>query len=85
MTEFVSPIIGLIVNAMALFGAISAIALVLHIYRKRREDSSDSFADENLRNHIDDTAKTEQKAIEKAVSGKSPADDLAKLGNDRRE
>ena len=84
MAEFLSPVVGVIVNAMALFGAVSAVALALHLYRKKREVPAGSFQSDTLRKHIDNAAKTEQTAIESAVSGDNAADALAKLGNERR-
>ena len=81
-----SDLIGHVVNALALAGMAGLVYIAIRLLiRKTREVSSESPADENLRQHISQQAKTEQRAIERAVNSDDAPDALADLGNRRRE
>ena len=79
-------LVGHIINALAGVGvACVAYFIIVMVRRRSGEVAAESSADENLRNHIDEQAKRQQTAIERAVNGDDAADELAALGNQRRE
>ena len=79
-------LVGHIINALAGVGVACVAYFIITLLKRRYgEVAAESSADENLRNHIDEQAKRQQTAIERAVNGDSAPGDLAALGNRRRE
>tara|TARA_Y100000356_G_C11093904_1_gene200721 strand:+ start:186 stop:437 length:252 start_codon:yes stop_codon:yes gene_type:complete len=79
---------GQLVNALALVGTAAIIALVIRLFgskRKQAQNASQSIVAAQMRAHIDEKAATERRAIREALRGEDPAEQLAKLGNKRRE
>ena len=88
MPDMVGEIIGRIIDALAMIGAAGLVFAIIRGLRKTNgfgEVSAQSSADQKLRQHIDERAKRQQEAIERAVNGDDAAEELAVLGNQRRE
>ena len=83
-----SALVGQVVNALALVGVAAIVALIIRLWLSKREQAqnlSESIVAAQLRAHIGEQSKTQQRAIREALQGESPAEQLAKLGNTRRE
>ena len=88
MPDMMGAIIGRVIDALAIIGGVGLVFALIKGLRRTdgfREVAAQSSVDQNLRHHIDEQAKRQQTAIERAVNGDDPADELADLGNLRRE
>ena len=87
MPSVMGDLIGHTVNALAVIGVACLIWFAVRAAWRRlkpAQDASAAIVAAQMRQHIEDQAKRRQAAIEAAVSGDNPADDLADLGNERR-
>ena len=83
-----SKLVGTVINALALIGASALVALIVRVFKgskKSLKNASQSIVAAQLRDHIDNAAKGQHKAIEDALQADDAAAQLAKLGDDRRE
>ena len=84
--------VGNIVNGLAMIGAAGVVVLIVFLKRKLdpqlselRDVDVSRVPSRIARRHIEAVAKTQESAIEGALTAQNPAESLATLGNERRK